>query len=104
MDLQGRPARLTGDGVNEVVQRLATAAGLATTTVNGRHPYGAHSLRAGFITEALRDNKLSIEDVQDVTDHKSIQILLGYRREVNAAQRNGSRKLLHALGSSTDNV
>lgn len=100
-DRQGRPCRLTGDGVNEVVQRLATAAGLATTTVNGRHPYGAHSLRAGFITEALRDNKLAIEDVQEVSDHRTIAILLDYRREVNASQRNGSRKMVQALGSSS---
>ena len=89
--------RLTGAGINDIVQRLTVAAGLAAPAAE-RNPYGGHSLRAGFVTEALRGDKLTVPEVQEVTDHKSVDVLMTYRREVNAATNNASRKLLGALG------
>lgn len=95
---RGRLARMDGGTVNDVVQRLCVEAGIASGTVGERNPYGAHSLRAGFVTEALRDDKLSIAEVQEVTNHKSVDVLMGYHRDVNGAKRNPSRKLISRLG------
>lgn len=92
----GAVRRLSGGAVNAVVQRLASAAGLTEALTGGS--YGAHSLRAGFVTEAVRGDKLSILEVMEVTGHQSADMVARYRREVNAAQNNGARKLLGALG------
>jgi integrase len=93
-----RTLRLTGDGIHEAVQRLTVAAGLAATT--GRsNPYGARSLRAGFVTEALRDDKLTFVEVMEVTGHKTTTMVVRYRREANAPKRNASRKLLGLLNT-----
>jgi integrase len=91
-----RVLRLSGDGINEAVQRLTVAAGIATKTGES-NPYGAHSLRAGFVTEALRDDKLSFVEVMEVTGHKTTTMVVRYRREANAPKRNASRKLLGIL-------
>lgn len=88
---------LGGEALNVVVQELTTRAGIATRRPTGRHPFGAHSLRAGFVTEGLRDDKLSVAEVAEVTGHKSIDVLVSYRREVNSSKRNASRKLLGML-------
>lgn len=91
----GRTARLTGEGVNDVVQRLAVAAGLMVQPNPGeKAPYGAHSLRAGFVTQAFRENTLSLLEVQEVTDHKSVEMLSVYRREVQAPKSNPARKMM----------
>lgn len=111
----GRPARLTGDGINEAVQRLTVAAGLVpprherAQPATGRrrsprrtaeNPFGAHSMRAGFVTEALRGSKLSIPETKEVTFHVSTEVLMEYHREVNAPWNNASRKLLGRLSES----
>jgi integrase len=93
LDKDGSLSILTGDAICIIVQDLAVAAGLADAKA-AKNPYGAHSLRAGFVTEALRDDKLSIAEVQEVTGHRSVDVLMNYRREVNAKTKNTSRKLL----------
>lgn len=94
----GRLVRLTGDSINDVVQQLAVAAGLTPGSSNGQpNPFGAHSLRSGFVTEALRGDKLSIAEVQDVTDHVDVGVLMDYRREVNAPTSNPARRMLGRL-------
>ena len=92
----GRTARLTGEGINDVVQRLAVAAGLMGKPQPGtRSPFGAHSLRAGFVTQAFRGDKpLSVFEVQEVTDHKSSEMVAVYRREAQAPKNNPARKML----------
>ncbi|MCZ2826005.1 MULTISPECIES: tyrosine-type recombinase/integrase [unclassified Modestobacter] len=95
VDEDGQPVRLSGESINDVVQKLAIAAGLMRKPQPGeRATYGAHSLRSGFVTEGLRNDKLSIAEVQEVTDHKSVNVLMDYRREVNAPKNNAARKLL----------
>ncbi|SNR85957.1 tyrosine-type recombinase/integrase [Blastococcus mobilis] len=94
----GKLTSLSGEAINELVQDLAYAAGLAVrpTRIRGQrvyHQWGAHGLRAGFITEGLRDGKLTIEEVQQISGHKCLEVLLGYRREVNARANNPARKL-----------
>lgn len=91
----GRPKRLDGEMVKRLVQDLAVEAGLCTEEEKKR--FGAHSLRAGFITEALRNDKLSIPEVQDVSGHARVETLLMYRREVNLDQRNASTLLMSQL-------
>lgn len=93
-----RPRRLSGNAVSEVVQRLAVASGLTEKPRPGqKNPYGAHSTRAGFVTEATRDDKLSIVEVMEVTGHTSAEMVARYRREANAPKRNASRKLVQVL-------
>ena len=83
----GRMLRFDGEAVNELVQNLCGKAGLDANR------YGAHSLRAGFVTEALTDNKLTVAEVQEVTHHKTVDVLLGYNRRVNARKSNPTKKL-----------
>ena len=56
-----------------VVKRRATAAGLAAAEFSG------HSLRSGFLTAAARAGA-SIWKMQEVSRHKSVQVLSGYVR------------------------
>jgi len=96
-----RPVRLSGDAINEAVQRLTIAAGVAPAPKPGvANPFGAHSLRSGFVTEAVRGDKLSIVEIMEVTGHTSSEMVVRYRREANAAKRNASRKLIGILASS----
>lgn len=95
-----RLVRLTGNGINEAVQRLTVAAGLAAKT-GASNPYGAHSLRAGFVTEALRDDKLTLVEVMEVTGHKTTTMVVRYRREANAPKRNAGRKLLTIINQAS---
>lgn len=98
LNSHGRPTRLSGEGINEIVQRLAVAAGLTTEPKRGeRNPYGAHSLRAGFVTEAAMAG-MSIPDIMGVTKHKSPQIVMDYVRLAREAKQNASRRLLGRLG------
>jgi integrase len=93
-----RAARLSGEGINEVVQRLTVAAGLTAKPKRGdRNPFGAHSLRAGFVTEAPMAG-MSIPEIMGVTKHKSPQIVMEYVRLTRAAKHNTSRRLLGQLG------
>lgn len=60
-------------GVALVVKRRAAAAGLAAAGFSG------HSLRSGFLTAAARAGA-SIWKMQEVSRHKSVQVLSGYVR------------------------
>jgi integrase len=91
----GRLARLDGEEVNALIKRLAVEAGLVAR--GAPCPYGGHSLRAGFVTEALRGDRLSISQVQEQTRHKDVGTLLRYRREVNLDHTNASTSLLSSL-------
>lgn len=66
--------RLSDRAVARVVQRYAHEAGLNPGL------YGGHSLRAGFVTAAAA---LDVAEhlIQEVTGHKSIQVLRGYVRK-----------------------
>ena len=104
--VQGSLRRLSGAGINSIVQAAAKSAGLEdAATAMGyeegkRAAFGAHSLRAGFVTEGLRNDRLSVAEVQDVTGHKNVTTLLAYRREVNARYLSGARRLLSPTDAS----
>ncbi|MBY9074225.1 site-specific integrase [Nocardioides sp. WL0053] len=93
-----RLTRLPGEGINEIVQRLTIAAGItAKPKQHERNPFGAHSLRAGFVTEAAMAG-MSIPEIMGVTKHKSPQIVMEYVRLTREAKQNASRRLLGQIG------
>ena len=57
-----------------IIQARALAAGLDP----GR--FAGHSLRAGFVTEAARQGA-DVWKIQQVSRHKSMQVLAGYVRD-----------------------
>ena len=65
---------ISGDVVNDVVKRRLAAVGLDPTN------FGGHSLRAGFVTQAMRQGSRP-EEIMRQTDHKSLAMLEVYRRE-----------------------
>ena len=69
-----RDARLSDDAVARIVKARAAAAGLDPER------YAGHSLRAGFVTAAARAGA-DVWKIQQVTRHKSIQVLSGYVRD-----------------------
>jgi len=69
-----RDARLTGHSVASIVQARALAAGLDPSR------YAGHSLRAGFVTAAARAGA-DVWKIQQVSRHKSVQVLSGYVRD-----------------------
>jgi len=60
--------------------------------INGDR-FGAHSLRAGFITAAAEAGK-PIHEIQLTTRHKDVNTLLGYIRPTEAMQRGAGKGLL----------
>ena len=98
----GRVHRMSGEATNLLIQDLAVDAGLCKRPQNGaRHPYGGHSLRVGFVTEMLTGNKLSIHEVRSITDHKSLDVLMRYHRDVNAATNSPVARLIAGLTTGT---
>lgn len=100
LDVRGRLCRLSGDGINDVAQRLAIAANLTTPPVAGtRNPYGAHSLRAGWVTEAAAAG-FTIDEIMAVTLHRSPATVVVYIRMAEARKRGTSRRLLSVLSGA----
>ena len=69
-----RDARLSDHAVARIVQARAAAAGLDPAR------YAGHSLRAGFVTAAARAGA-DVWKIQQVSRHKSLQVLSGYVRD-----------------------
>ena len=62
--------------IARIVQKYAALAGLDAMTV------GAHSLRAGFLTEAARSGA-SLPKMQEVSRQKKLEVLLGYTQALD---------------------
>jgi integrase len=75
------------------VQRITAAAG-----VDG--DFGAHSLRAGFITSAVVA-KVSEIDIARVSGHRSAEVLRGYVRRVNVMDAPALAAIVDAAGKKT---
>lgn len=93
-----RPSRLTGQGINDVVQRVVVAAGLAARTQEQRVPFGAHSLRAGFITSA-RHFGLNTEQIMKITGHADPRTLADYWRDRDVLFNSPGAQMMAALAS-----
>jgi len=69
-------ARLTDKSIAELVKRYAARVGLQASD------FGAHSLRAGFVTTAA-DRDVELTRIMDVTRHKDVRTVTGYVRRAN---------------------
>lgn len=77
---------LSGQAINEVVRRRLAAAGI------GPAGYGAHSMRAGFVTQALRAGATDAQ-VMRQTGHTSPATVHIYDRENNPLRGNAVTRL-----------
>lgn len=68
------------------IKNAAAAAGLDPETFSG------HSLRAGFVTEAVNSGA-SLPEIMDVTGHKSFEMVREYIREIEAWKSPAASKI-----------
>ena len=70
-------ARLTTQSVADIIKRYCTAAGLDASA------FGAHSLRAGYITTAA-ERGADLARIMDQSGHRDPRTVVGYIRRANA--------------------
>jgi len=80
--------RLDGKDIGRIVQRLALRAGLDIP----RGDVGAHSLRAGLVTQAARAGK-PIQSILKQTRHRTLAVLLDYIRDADLYRDNAAAGL-----------
>jgi integrase len=78
--------RLTAQSVSLVLRRYAEKAGIEVDRVSG------HSLRAGFVTQALISGA-SYPEIQRQTGHRAISTVTGYDRGRSRFSGNAARNL-----------
>lgn len=71
------PPRLTTQAVSDIIERHLEATGLDPAL------FGAHSLRAGFITSAA-ERGADLARIMDVSGHRDPRTVVGYIRRANA--------------------
>jgi len=74
---QGEGVRLTTQAVADIIKRYCTAASLDAST------FGAHSLRAGYITTAA-ERGADLARIMDQSGHRDPRTVVGYIRRANA--------------------
>lgn len=74
---QGEGVRLTAQAVADIIKKYTTAAGLDAST------FGAHSLRAGYITTAA-ERGADLARIMDQSGHRDPRTVVGYIRRANA--------------------
>jgi integrase len=82
-----RDTRLTAKSVCDIVKAYAETVGLDAST------FGAHSLRAGFLTSAARRGA-SMFKMRDVSRHKSMDVLQAYVRDADLFRDHAGSGLL----------
>jgi integrase len=82
-------ARLSADGVRQILLKRAAAAGLKGTLAE---PISPHGLRAGFVTTAYR-NKVPDEEIMGHTRHRSLTTMRSYVRRAKLSQASPAGKL-----------
>ncbi|MCJ2124787.1 site-specific integrase [Methylobacterium sp. J-077] len=75
--VSGLPPRLTTQAVADIIKRYCAAAGLDAST------FGAHSLRAGYITTAA-ERGADLARIMDQSGHRDPRTVVGYIRRANA--------------------
>ncbi len=75
--LASQAARLTDRSVANIIKAYVTAAGLDAST------FGAHSLRAGYITTAA-ERGADLARIMDQSGHRDPRTVVGYIRRANA--------------------
>jgi integrase len=81
------PRRITPVVVANVVKAACRGAGFSVAE------YGAHSLRAGFVTQAALLHK-SLDAIMRQTGHRSVEQVLGYIRHATVFDENASDGIL----------
>jgi integrase len=81
------PQRLKAEAVCDIVQAYAARLGLKAAD------FGAHSLRAGFLTSAARRGA-SVFKMRDVSRHKSMDVLQAYVRDADLFRDHAGAGLL----------
>lgn len=81
------PAPISGDAINNITSRRVLASGLADAS-----RYSAHSLRAGFVTEA-KNRGIDEADIMKHSRHKSLQQMRTYDRTSGWWNRNATAGL-----------
>jgi integrase len=81
------PAPMSDKAVARLVKRCAAAAGYDATRFSG------HSLRAGFLTEAASQSA-TIFKMQEVSRHKTVQILSDYVRSADRFRDHAGERFL----------
>ncbi|MCJ2132170.1 site-specific integrase [Methylobacterium sp. E-045] len=76
-EISAAPPRLTTQAVADIIKRYVEAAGLDAST------FGAHSLRAGYITTAA-ERGADLARIMDQSGHRDPRTVLGYIRRANA--------------------
>jgi len=84
----GKPTgrAILGNRIGQIVQHAAHAIGLDSKS------YGGHSLRSGFVTEAILAGVNDIH-IMDHTGHASLEMLRTYFRPIYALRTNPCRQL-----------
>lgn len=77
---------MRADEIVKIVKRLARAAGLDPTKFAG------HSLRAGHVTEAIRQGVSDVQ-IMATTRHRSVTMLLRYHRTADPVKRGSASKI-----------
>jgi integrase len=88
-----RDARLSDHAVARILQARAEAAGL-----DPAH-YGGHSLRAGFVTAAARAGA-DVWKIQQVSRHRSMQVLSGYVRDARLFDDHAGEPFLQSMSAA----
>ena len=82
-------SRLTAKSVCDITEAYAGRLGLNVAD------FGAHSLRAGFLTSAARRG-VSIFKMRDVSRHKSMDVLSAYVRDADLFRDHAGAGLLYS--------
>ena len=82
-------ARLSTDGVRQILLKRAALAGLKGTLAE---PVSPHGLRAGFVTTAYR-NGVPDEEIMGHTRHRSLTTMRSYVRRAKLSQTSPAGKL-----------
>jgi len=75
---------ITGKTIGEIVQKRARLAGFDAAA------FGGHSLRAGFLTEAVNQGVPLLQAMQ-FTGHKTLAVAQGYYRHAELQQDRAAR-------------
>lgn len=77
LQVEVKPPRLTTKTVADIIKKYTAAAGLDAST------FGAHSLRAGYITTAA-ERGADLARIMDQSGHRDPRTVVGYIRRANA--------------------
>jgi hypothetical protein len=86
---------MSGAAIHELVRRSVAAAG------GDPEHFGAHSLRAGFITSAF-DMGIPAADIAKTSLHASVDVLLRYNRPSDRRRRSAAGQM-HAVRAQAEN-